>query len=140
MLRELTNGERTLLELLQRLMVQDIIITEDVLYGVIDQLNVKNDLLNVHLVPTIQTLCDPMVQEAGSVHHSYTEMSNGVLARSTPPLPSAARGQLPKIPLAKACQPGLLYLWQGPAHRPFADGKAAKRAEGRPNGANIDPK
>ena len=56
MLRELTNGERILLELLQRLMIQDILITEDVVYGVLDQLNVKNDLLNTHLIPTIQTL------------------------------------------------------------------------------------
>ena len=56
MLRGLTNGERILLELLKRLIVQDIMITEDVIYGMLDQLNVKNDLPNIHLVPTIQTL------------------------------------------------------------------------------------
>ena len=56
MLRGLTNGERILLELLKRLIVQDIMITEDVIYGMLDQLNAKTDLPNIHLVPTIQTL------------------------------------------------------------------------------------
>ena len=44
MLRGLTNGERILLELLKRLIVQDIMITEDVIYGMLDQLNAKTDL------------------------------------------------------------------------------------------------